>query len=73
MFGLDRTTERALKLRQELIAAKLGRRELAKLGLVSGGAYFARGASLRQAIAATVSALPLAPWAGAAAVRQALE
>ncbi|MFO1072506.1 MAG: multicopper oxidase domain-containing protein [Geminicoccaceae bacterium] len=62
MFGLDRTTERALKLRQELIAAKLGRRELAKLGLVSGGAYFARGASLRQAIAATVSALPLTPW-----------
>ena len=62
MFGLDRTTERALKLRQELDAAKLGRRELAKLGLIAGGAYYAQGASLRQALAATVRVLPLTPW-----------
>ncbi len=51
MFGLNRATKRALQLRAELDAAKLNRRELSKLGLIAGGAAYAKGASLREAIA----------------------
>jgi FtsP/CotA-like multicopper oxidase with cupredoxin domain len=62
MFRLDRGVKRALQLREELNSAKLGRRELAKLGLIAGSAYYARGASLRSALAQTVSSSPLQPW-----------
>lgn len=62
MFGLDRQVERALELRRELDAAKLSRRELARLGLIAGSAHWAKGASLRAALAQTVPAIPLAPW-----------
>lgn len=41
MFGLDKGVKRALELRDQLHAAKFGRRELAKLGLIAGGASFA--------------------------------
>ena len=62
MFNLDRKSKRALELRAQLDAAKLGRRELGKLGLIAGGAAFAKGASLREALAATVPAKPVTPW-----------
>src|SRR5918998_3239634 len=62
MFGLDRGIERALELRNELYAAKLGRRELAKLGLIAGSAHYARGATLREALAKDVPAVKLTPW-----------
>ena len=54
--------KRALELRAELDAAKLSRRELAKLGLIAGGSAYAKGASLRAAIAKEPAARPLTPW-----------
>jgi FtsP/CotA-like multicopper oxidase with cupredoxin domain len=65
MFSLDHASKRALQLRAELDAAKLNRRELAKLGLVAGSAAYAGGASLRQALGATVPVVPLTPWVDA--------
>lgn len=62
MFRLERSVKRALELRNELSTAKLSRRELAKLGLVAGSAYYAKGALLRTALAGTVPALALTPW-----------
>ena len=62
MFGLSRKAKRGLELRAELDAAKLSRRELSKLGLVAGGAAFASGASLREAMAVVLPVLPLTPW-----------
>jgi FtsP/CotA-like multicopper oxidase with cupredoxin domain len=62
MFRLNREARRALRLREELSAAKLGRRELAKLGLIAGSASFAQGASLRSALAATAPSPTLKPW-----------
>ena len=62
MISLDRDTRRALELRAQLDAAKLDRRELARLGLVAGGSAWAQGASLRKAIAATVPVAPLTAW-----------
>jgi len=62
MFGLNRETRRALELRAELDAAKLSRRELSKLGLIAGGSAYAKGASLRTAIAKEAAPRPLTPW-----------
>ena len=62
MYQLDRATKRALELRAELDAARLDRRDLAKLGLVAGAATYAAGASLRSALAQTVPTVPLTPW-----------
>jgi hypothetical protein len=62
MFRLDRGVKRALELRNELHATKLGRRELAKLGLIVGSAHYAPGASLRQALAGDVRTTKLTPW-----------
>lgn len=62
MFGLDKQIRRTVELRNELAAAKLGRRELAKLGLIAGSAHWAKGASLRRALAQTVPAIALTPW-----------
>ena len=62
MFGLNRETKRALELRAELDAAKLTRRELSKLGLIAGGSAYAKGASLRAAIAKEPAARPLTAW-----------
>jgi FtsP/CotA-like multicopper oxidase with cupredoxin domain len=62
MDDLNRETRRGLELRAELDAARLNRRELAKLGLLAGAASYASGASLRAAIAQTVPAVPLTPW-----------
>jgi FtsP/CotA-like multicopper oxidase with cupredoxin domain len=73
MFGLSKEVRRGLELRKQLDAAKLSRRELAKLGLVAGGAYWARGASLRQALAQTVPAVKLAPWQDELPIPQPLE
>ncbi len=55
MLGLDRNIRRAFELRKQLQAAKLNRRELAKLGLIAGGSKWAAGASLRSALAADVA------------------
>ena len=62
MHSLSRQTRRGLALRAELDAARFDRRELAKLGLIAGGAAYAAGASLRRALAVTVPVVPLTPW-----------
>jgi FtsP/CotA-like multicopper oxidase with cupredoxin domain len=62
MLRLDRSVKHALELRHQLSAAKLGRRELAKLGLIAGSAYYARGASLRAALAKDAPSPKLEPW-----------
>jgi hypothetical protein len=38
MFSSKLAARRAIELRNQLQAARLGRRELAKLGLIAGGA-----------------------------------
>ena len=59
----DRRAAEALKLREELNAARFNRRELNRLGLLAGGSYFGvRGLSLRQALAQTVTSPKLTPW-----------
>lgn len=66
MLNLDRGVRRALELRHQLNAAKLGRRELAKLGLIAGGSAWASGATLRSALAKAATAKSpvagLKPW-----------
>jgi FtsP/CotA-like multicopper oxidase with cupredoxin domain len=62
MFKLDPAVKRALELRKELSAAKFGRRELAKLGLVAGSVHYGRGSLLRQALAGDVPAIKLTSW-----------
>lgn len=62
MSKLDRSVKRALELRDQLHAAKLSRRELARLGLIAGGASYVQGASLRSALAATAATVALTPW-----------
>lgn len=61
--SLTRAVNRALELRDEIIAARLGRRDLARLGLVAGSAWFAGGASLRAALAKEVASPRTTPWA----------
>ena len=63
MTDAARRAAEALKLREELDAARLNRRELNRLGLLAGGSYFGvRGLGLRQALAQTVTSPKLAPW-----------
>ena len=50
-------------LRDELNATRFTRRELNRMGLLAGGAYFGvRGLALRQALAQTVTSPKLTPW-----------
>ncbi|HEX2528775.1 MAG TPA: hypothetical protein VHL31_21095 [Geminicoccus sp.] len=53
---------RAVELRNQLQAARFSRRELAKLGLIAGGAYWLKGASLRSALAASAASPRTTPW-----------
>jgi FtsP/CotA-like multicopper oxidase with cupredoxin domain len=62
MFSSKLAARRAIELRNQLQAARLGRRELAKLGLIAGGAYWLKGASLRQALAASSASPRTKPW-----------
>ena len=55
----------ARRLRAQLTASRVSRRELARLGLVAGSAWFAQGTSLRAALAAEgLHAEPLIPGQG---------
>jgi FtsP/CotA-like multicopper oxidase with cupredoxin domain len=62
MSILDRSVRRAFELRQQLQAAKLSRRELARLGLIAGSAHYFRGTSLRSALAADAPSPGTRPW-----------
>ena len=62
MNPLERAAAAALDLRAQLTASRLSRRELARLGLVAGSAWFAQGASLRAALAADVASPRTTPW-----------
>ena len=62
MLTEDRNVRRAFELRKQLQAARFSRRELARLGLIAGSAYYFRGASLRQALAADVPSPKTTPF-----------
>jgi FtsP/CotA-like multicopper oxidase with cupredoxin domain len=63
MNDRNRCIAAMLDLRHQLTEARLGRRELAKLGLIAGGAYWAKGASLRAALAKETAISPRTrPW-----------
>ena len=58
-----RAAARANELRDEIVNARLSRRELVKLGLIGAGAYAVGGGlSLRQALAATVASPQTRPF-----------
>lgn len=60
---LDRQVAAALRLRDELNATRFTRRELSRMGLLAGSAYFGvRGLSLRRALAQTVTSPRTTPW-----------
>lgn len=59
----ERRVHEALRLRDELNATRFTRRELSRMGLIAGGAYFGvRGLSLRRALAATIASPKTTPW-----------
>ncbi|HWL68813.1 MAG TPA: multicopper oxidase domain-containing protein [Geminicoccus sp.] len=58
----ERAARRARELLREIQAEKFSRRDLARLGLIAGSAFYFRGASLRQALAASSASPRTTPF-----------